>query len=340
MTQSYHLAHPSGFVYPDFDAPVMDRYIARLRSISVLEQMIHSTGLKAALREHLSEEQCERILQKLSSERILQLFSEDARSGSRLLFSLLLNNTLLLECILNRLHKSEQQWILQLFGERPPALSEEMATEYVLLLTRLNSARIVAPVLITLLRNSDATIKTVVLEGLFAREALNFGMLMTLTRKFASNGNEHAGSEQEIIAMMLERARQVGNTELTNHLHIYIALIYRSLPRYQQYWAQCTELPVSSCPVAVDSPTFKANLYQLTQAFVQELYQITDDDDLLSVTAPIGWRNIQARSKATLSNPEPAIGDFIFRTFVSLLPGTIICQPEISIERKEELPLP
>ncbi len=320
MSQSVPLAHPSGLSYPDINVPLQDRCIAKLMGISVLEQIVRRTGLKPCLQSTFPSRESARILERISTERVLQLFAEDARNGSQLLLVLLLNKPNLLEQLLRPMGRQQRQWVLQLFGENPPHISEQAATSCGLLLTRLQDPRMITPVLTTLLRHASTPVKAAALHGLFEGGRLNFSQLMTLANGLAPASEEQPAAGQDVIVAALKQAREYENVRLMNHLHIYVALMYRSLPRYQEYWAQCTGLPQSSCPVGGDPDALRAGLGLLSQTLVTRLYSALNEDALLSLTAHLGWRKIQPKSAATLRNPGPAIGDFIFRTFSSLLP--------------------
>ncbi len=302
-----------------------------------MEQIVRRTGLKPCLQNTFPARQCARILERISTERLLQLFAEDARHGSQLLLVLLLNKPNLLEQMLRPMGRQQRQWVLELFGENPPTMSEQAATSCALLLTRLRDPRMIAPVLTTLLRYASTSVQAAALHGLFEGGCLNYGQLMTLVNGLAPATDEQPAAGQDVIVAALKQARECENIRLMNHLHIYVALMYRSLPRYQEYWSQCTGLPMASCPVGGDPDALRANLGLLSQTLVTRLYSALNEDALLSLTAHLGWRKIQPLSAATLRNPGPAIGDFIFRTFSSLLPIMDGRQstPEGSVESAE-----
>ncbi len=307
---------------PEIKVPLYDRVIAKVTRSPLFETLLRRSGLDAQIQKVDSGEI---FTAKLSGARALQLFYIDALTNhGQFFFSLLSQSPQIIEDLLTPLRRDEQILILQQFGQPVPVLTAFTAKNCGALLAHLNDRCLIEPVLDKLLSHSDLETKAATLCGLFNGDKLDFSLLLGLNQTMSPHPEANSDSDKCcLVSAALRLAQKCHNTELACYLHIFTALIFHALPRYKNYWSECTGLPADACPVHTDAPGLHASLAKLTLRNVLALSEATDSEKLLDLATRLGWRRIQSRSIATLQNPDPAAGDFIYRTFEALLPHRI-----------------
>ena len=305
---------------PTVNIPLLDRIVASITRTSLISSLAKRAGLNLAALSTMSEKAVVKMVRTLSGRRALQLFYLDATTNNSVLLSRLMeNHPDILEQLVLSLTKDERRWVMKLFGEPAPELSPPAAENCALMLARLGDRTSIAPVLDQLLSHSGMETGAAALTGLFYGHQLDFGLVAGISRKYAQD-HDLSDQGQDMVSACHAMAKQGQNVPLATHLQVFMELMYKSLPKYKEYWASCTRLPAHDCPVSDSFPSLEANLSQLTPETVKSLCHATSEDELTTLATNLGWRKIQSRSSATLRNPDAATGDFLCRTFAESQP--------------------
>ena len=303
---------------PTVTISLLDRIVARMTRTPLIFSLARRAGLNLASLNTMSEKAVIKMIRSLSGRRALQLFYLDATTNSSILLSRLMEqHPDILEQLVFSLSKEERRWVMKLFGQPAPELSPPAAENCALLLARLGDKASIASALHQLLSHSGVESGAAALAGLYRGQLLDFGLVSGISSTY-SEGHALGDHGREIVTTCQSLAEHSHNGALAQHLQVFMELMYESLPRYRQYWADCTRLPAQDCPVSDSFPSLNANLGQLTPNTVQSLCHANSDDELTTLAAKLGWRKIQSRSSATLRNPDAATGDFLCRTFSQL----------------------
>ena len=309
------------FGSPVVPIPALDRLVAKVTGSPLLVTLARRSGLDVTNLQHMSPKEINRTIRTLSGRRTLQLFYIDATTNnSQLLAALLEENPDILEQLVQSLSRNERNWVLQLFGEPAPSLTPPAAENCALMLSRLSDRQNIAPILTQLLSQSDTVSEAAALEGLYQGQQLDFGLLEDLSKAFSPQAGQTRDAGRDMISNCYWNAQRNQNTPLAKHLQVFMDMMYQSLPQYKEYWSTCTGQPAENCPVSHNYPSFHSNLSRLTLGTVNNLCKTTDETDFINIATNQGWKKIQARSSATLRNPDAATGDFIFRTFEEFKP--------------------
>ncbi|CAM3481005.1 hypothetical protein PAHA111176_03445 [Parendozoicomonas haliclonae] len=294
--------------------------MARITKTPLLDVLINRLGLEASAIGPGKPANTRKIKRLLTSDKVLQLFSEDTRANqNQLLISLISDTPETIELLLSALSREQKRSVLLLFGRQPPALSTQAAAKYAMLLARSNEPASIRAVLPGILQNSGMKAIGAALASLYQENCLDYGLLLNLIQSLTTE-DKHP---EPLAATILRSTRQQQNHAMHKHIQVFYSLIFQALPDYQNYWAQCTGLPAEDCPVQTDSLSLQSSLMHLSQQVVEQLCSAQSHEDLVNFTSQHSWRKIQPKASATLKNPDPATGDFIFRAFASLLPQKV-----------------
>ncbi|MCY4471337.1 MAG: hypothetical protein OXC07_00740 [Kistimonas sp.] len=284
---------------PRVHVSLKDRLAARLVGGSLTASLARRAGLCGRKRLFVGR--------PVSAAHALKLFYVDARENrGRFLAELLSDRPDVAEQMLLSLSEEERVEVLCLFGYPAPVLMPDAAGNGTTLLARTCQQHRIASTLARLLEHSGEVARGASLERLYDVGCLDFGILFELHRLFVS------GLGKDPVASCLQQMRTRMDPQLVRYLETFQSLINRALPRYCAYWARCTGLPSSACPVR--DMIAAGGLACLTPEVLDRLCQ-DDASGFDAETARLGWRKVQPRSSTTLRHSRAAMDDFLFRTF-------------------------
>ena len=311
---------------PVVPIPVLDRFISSMSGAPLIDTMIKRSGLNLSRLSQLSTAELNKLIRTLSGRRALQLFYIDATTNqSALLSSLLELQPELFEQIIASLSKSERLWVFQTFEQPAPELSAPAAEHAAQAMAHHIERKNLAPIWGRILAHSRTESGAAALSGLYHERKLDFALINEIIQMFSPP--EHLDDRcrdlgRDIVSSCHWHAQQIHDNSLTNHLQIYMDLMYQALPQYGEYWSACTGLPADDCPVSDKFQSLAISLARLTPQTVRALCQSRDEDEFVSIAAHYGWNKIRSQSSATLRNPDAATGDFIYRVFSAELEPT------------------
>ncbi|MCL6268422.1 hypothetical protein M3P05_00465 [Sansalvadorimonas sp. 2012CJ34-2] len=299
--------------------PMLDRFISSMTGATLMDTMVRRSGLDLDGLSKLTTSELSKLVKTLSGRRALQLLYMDATTNrSALLTSLLELQPDLLEHIISTLSSSERLWVFQMFERPAPELSAPAAEHAAQMMAHHIERKNIAPLFEHLLSHSKTEAGAAALSGLYHKRRLDFSLINDISHAFTPPAHlkDYCRDQgRDIVSSCHWHAQQVHDDKLTNHLQIYMDLMYQALPQYKSYWAACTDLPAEDCPVGDQFKSLEVSLARLTPQAVNALCQSREEDELVSIAARYGWKKIHSQSSATLRNPDAATGDFIYRVF-------------------------
>ena len=304
---------------PVVPIPMLDRLISSMTGASLIDTMVRRSGLNLNRLTQLTTPELNKLVKTLSGRRALQLFYIDAKTNQgTLLTSLLELQPDLLEQVISSLSRSERLWVFQTFNQPAPQLSAPAAEHAAQMMAHYIERKNLAPLIGQLLSQSRTEAGAAALSGLYHERRLDFALLDEVSKTFSPS--EHLedycrDQGRDVIASCHWHAQQVDDSNLANHLQIYMDLMYQALPQYKDYWSSCTELAPEDCPVGGPYKSLPVHLARLTPEAVTKLSQAREEEELVALAAQFGWKKIKSQSAATLRNPDAATGDFIYRVF-------------------------